>query len=130
MGDMAIVPCHRTSYAGYNYGKFKVSEGQIIDIEADNIENCIAGLSFDADTLPICESCIIKYSCSHGCLGMQLETVGDMYIPNPNVCRLEHQKVSSFVKILNELGVYNDIIPKVSSNIANGLNLIKELIKC
>jgi len=101
MGDLAIVPCHRTSYDGYHYGKFIAKNGAITDIEADNVENCITTYSFNADTLPMCETCAIKHHCSHGCMGCQLETVGDMFTPNPNVCKMEHYKVKAFMDFLD-----------------------------
>ncbi|MFA5208350.1 MAG: radical SAM protein [Candidatus Paceibacterota bacterium] len=98
MGDLMIVPCHRTSYDGLEYGQFITDGGKITGINARNVENCIAALSFEADTLPMCETCFIKDQCSHGCMGCQYETVGDMFIPNPNVCKLEWYKVEYFNK--------------------------------
>lgn len=98
MGDLMIVPCHRTSYEGLEFGQFITNGQRIVDIKAHNVENCITTLSFEADTIPMCESCAIKAQCSHGCLGCQYETVGDMFIPNPNVCLLENYKVEYFNK--------------------------------
>lgn len=106
MGDLMIVPCHRTSYEGLEYGQFIADGQKITDIEARNVENCIVALSFEADTQPMCESCDIKEQCSHGCMGCQYETTGDMFIPNPNVCLLEHYKVEYFNKE-HKNGKYN-----------------------
>jgi len=127
MGDLAILPCHRTSYKGLNYGKFIV-DGEIVEIESENIENMVATYSFNADTLPVCESCMIKHVCSHGCLGCQFETVGDMFTPNPKVCQLEHAKVKGFVRALVNLGIYNEIVSQCSKEKQINFGLVKENI--
>jgi len=126
MGDLAIVPCHRTSYEGLNYGKFKVEKDEIVGMESDNVENMIATYSFDADNLPVCECCMIKHLCSHGCMGCQFETVGDMFVPNPNVCKLEHAKIIGFVKALIDNKKYEEIIGFCSPEKRIALNLVKE----
>ena len=36
LGDLAICPCHRTSYNKYLYGKYVIENEEIIDIEAYN----------------------------------------------------------------------------------------------
>jgi len=37
LGDLAICPCHRTSYDKYLLGKFEVKDNQIIGIKANNV---------------------------------------------------------------------------------------------
>jgi len=33
-GDLSIIPCHRTSYQKFIYGKYKTENNKIIGIEA------------------------------------------------------------------------------------------------
>jgi len=83
LGDLAIVPCHRTCYKPFVIGRFKVDKGKIVGVEANNIELGVMKAAFHTNTFPYCETCLIKSLCSFGCLGAQLETTGDMFTPIP-----------------------------------------------
>ncbi|MHA1286146.1 MAG: SPASM domain-containing protein [Candidatus Thorarchaeota archaeon] len=113
VGDLSIVPCHRTSYEPFILGKFRVERDKIVGIEARNPELFIGGISFDFKNQPQCEACLIKHLCSGGCLGSQFETTGDLFSPIPTVCRLEHQKVVSMIKAYKKIGMYELIKEKV-----------------
>jgi len=113
VGDLSIVPCHRTSYKPFILGKFKVEKGKIVGIEAKNPELFIGGITFDFKNQPQCEACLIKHLCSGGCLGSQFETTGDMFSPIPTVCQLEHQKVVSMIKAYKKVGVFEMIKQRV-----------------
>jgi len=99
LGDLAIVPCHRTAYKPFILGYFR--DG----IEITNPELFVAVYSFDRRSLLYCEQCDIRELCSGGCLGAQLESLGDMFTPHPNVCLLEHIKINAILSELNEIGV-------------------------
>ena len=110
MGDLSLIPCHRTSYDGFEYAKFKVMNDKIIGIESKNVEFLTTGLAFNAIAQPMCESCLIKHSCSHGCLGSQYEATGDMFSPILTVCKMEHAKIIGIVKGLIDCGIFNRIL--------------------
>jgi len=126
IGDLSIVPCHRTSYKPFILGKFKVESDKIVGIEAVNPELFIGGISFDFRSQPQCESCLIKHLCSGGCLGAQFEATGDMFSPIPTVCRLEHEKIISMIKTYQEIGVYKMIKERVSKEKQASLEAVEE----
>lgn len=128
MGDLAIVPCHRTMYDTFKYGQFIVEGNKITGIEGVNPELAVAVLSGDFKTSPWCESCLIKYNCSLGCLGSQFESNGDFFTPTPSVCKLEHAKVYTIAKTLKDMGILNFMLDGVNSKNAYGLRKILELI--
>jgi len=109
VGDLAIVPCHRTSYDIFKVGRFIVDEEKkkIVGIEAYNPEIYLAVLAGHADTYPYCVECPIKAVCTHGCLGSQYEVTGDLFTPIPTVCGLEMTKIIYGVKALLKLGIYD-----------------------
>jgi radical SAM protein with 4Fe4S-binding SPASM domain len=69
MGDLAIVPCHRTSYDEFIGGHYIVENDKITGIKANNIQimnqvwlNNMAGS-------PKCSSCVFSPYCMKGCFG-------------------------------------------------------------
>jgi len=126
VGDLTIVPCHRTSYTPFILGKFRVENGKIAGIEAVDPELFVASISFDFRNQPQCESCLIKHLCSGGCLGAQFEATGDMFSPIPTVCRLEHFKILSMIRAYEKLGVYEMIKERVSKEKQASLEAIEE----
>jgi len=130
LGDLAIVPCHREMYKGEEYGflRLKRERGKVeCEIEITNPEKLIGYYSFDADAWPYCETCVLKYSCSHGCTGSQLENMGDPFTPIPTVCKMEHYKVYREVRTFQELGIYEAITRRLSPQVKAGLDLLLEL---
>lgn len=113
LGDLAIVPCHRTSYDGMQYAHFEVEDGRIKGLKADNPELMIAIISLDGKNQPVCEACLIKHLCSLGCLGSQFEVTGDLFSPIPTVCRLEHAKIRAMIGAYKELGVFELICDRI-----------------
>jgi len=116
LGDLAIVPCHRTSYPAFIAGYFKVKDNKIVGVKAHNIETYLTILTLDNRNLPLCENCMIRNTCSKGCLGSQYETTGDLFSPIPTVCLLEHAKVIAIAEALDEIGMLERLI-RVASNI-------------
>ena len=127
LGDLAIVPCHRTSYPGMNFAHFEVEDGRIAGIKADNPELMIAIASLDSKNQPMCEECLIKDLCSGGCLGSQFETTGDLFSPIPSVCRLEHAKIRAMITAYKELRVFDLIRERVNPEKRNALNMLEEM---
>lgn len=88
LGDLAICPCHRTSYDKYLFGKFEVENDKIIDIKANNIQ--LASAIYLTNTLikPKCDECPIVTMCMKGCLGCQYENTNEIFYPVKTVCDL------------------------------------------
>jgi len=133
VGDLAIVPCHRTSYDIFKVGRFIVDEeqGKIVDIEAYNPEIYLAVLAGHADTYPYCVECPIKAACNHGCLGAQYEVTGDLFTPIPTVCDLELTKIIFGVKALRKLGIFDYVYGEAHKEVKPALewaNLMVEKI--
>ena len=127
LGDLAIVPCHRTSYEPFVSGHFVVDNGKITGIKADNAELLIAIVSFHGKNQPMCESCLIRHLCSLGCLGSQYETTGDLFSPIPTVCQLEHAKIRAMIRAYKELKVFNLICSRVSPEKRDALIILEEI---
>ena len=128
LGDLTIVPCYRTSYSPFILGKFIVKDNKIIGIESKNPELMIGEIGFDGKTAPVCESCLLKYLCSMGCLGSQFKTTGDLFSPIPTVCQLEHAKIYAMIKTYKRLNLYGKIYQSLSENKKTSLNLLEEII--
>lgn len=128
LGDLTIIPCHRTSYSPYILGKFLVKNGRIIGIESNNPELLIGEISLESNNIPVCETCPIKYVCSKGCLGSQFETTGDLFSPIPSVCLLEHAKIYALIKSLKRLGLYEKIYEQIDERKKSSLNVVEKLI--
>lgn len=128
LGDLSLVPCHRTSYQPFILGKFTVKNNKILKIESKNPELITGIISFDGKTAPICETCLLKYLCTKGCLGSQFETTGDLFSPIPTVCQLEHAKIYAILKAIKKLGLYNKIYERLDNNKKISLNFIEEII--
>ena len=67
LGDLAIVPCHRASYEGFNGGHFTVEEKEITGITSENPETYIMYKTFDIHNSPSCQNCVIGNICTQYC---------------------------------------------------------------
>lgn len=89
LGDLAIVPCHRTSYDKFIYGKFVTdTNNTIIDIKSFNTVLATKILTAHLDTYPKCDTCSIKEFCIRGCFGAQFENSNELFYPCNTVCKL------------------------------------------
>lgn len=113
-GDLSVVPCHRTSYAGYEGGRFVVEEGEVTGIEAINPENFILYKTFDSDSGPVCSDCLINTICDKYCMGANFEVNKDFYIPVPSVCRMQFAKVEEIIRVFDEIKVLDIVLDKLS----------------
>lgn len=106
LGDLAICPCHRTSYNEYLYGKFIVENDTIIDIEAINPVLAIHILMSNSQVAtPLCANCALQYCCLRGCYGSQIEYGKDPCFPITNVCEFFKTKISFILKYYKEHGI-------------------------
>lgn len=136
MGDLAIIPCHRTSYNGFSGGYFKVENDKIVDIIPENPETYILFKSFQASESIGCGTCLIGDICSHYCMGTNMEVNKDFFIPVETVCRMEFVKVISIVKGLMGIGVLDMALRLIGNNGVSEFNkkvaqilYIKEIIE-
>lgn len=89
LGDLAWVPCHRTSYEKLIYGRFKVNESNKIDgIQALNIPMYVAINSLTYKGHMKCDVCPIASICMRGCYGAQMEDSKEIFYPCDTVCEL------------------------------------------
>lgn len=137
LGDLALVPCHRTAYKGFNACYLKFDEDSNLDIEIENPNMYMFIQSFDAKCGIMCSDCPISSMCSHYCLGANYEVNKDFFIPVKSVCLMEYAKAKALVEAFDRIGVLNKVIKlyKTSSGsdskrklaqIMNLINVIKE----
>jgi len=127
LGDLSFFPCHRLLQDFFKLFRFVTEKNKITDIEAYNPELFIAINSLNAVNFPMCEQCPLKNMCSHQCLGSSFESVGDIFIPDPNVCRMEHFKVLGILQGFKEGGmldmILNAITPQRKEDVLYFMNL-------
>jgi len=128
MGDLAIVPCHRTSYEPFIMGNYLIEDEKITGIDVRNPELWLSTIMLDSATYPYCEQCMIKLLCSHGCLGSQFETTGDLYTPIPTVCALEHEQIWATIRAFRDLGVYEEIIGRLNEKKKTAFRYMSRII--
>lgn len=106
LGDLAIVPCHRTSYPENVYG-WIAFDGEKMVAKAYNftLMRKVLGM-IPKNDIEECKSCVYNRLCMKGCLGSQLETNGDMFKPCESVCKMQKAKIDFLVDKYTELGVY------------------------
>lgn len=93
-GDLALIPCHRTSYDKFIFGYYILSEDktQIIDLKAKNIPLLNAIYKTGFKTKPYCNDCFLKYYCPQYCLGANYENYDDIFYPVTENCNLQKAK--------------------------------------
>lgn len=129
MGDMAIVPCHRTSYEPFIMGKYKIENNKIVGIDVKSPELWLSTIMLDAQTFPYCEQCMIKETCSHGCLGAQFETTGDLFTPIPTVCALEHEQIWATIRAFRDLGIYEEIVGRLNEKKKTAFKYMRRILE-
>jgi len=125
LGNLTFPICHRTAYRNLLGGRFVVENNAIVDIKAENFVTYINAKSYDANTQPYCQTCIIKYLCNKQCLGAQYETTGDLFTPIPTVCRMEHAKIISILRSFERIGVLSYIFEGLSEKKKNCLKILR-----
>lgn len=121
-GDLKSFPCHRLMYPQFEQLHFEKDSAGKLFLVGTNPELLIGVVTFDANNLPICRSCLIKSLCSKGCLGSQFETTGDMFSPIPTVCALMHAKMYAMVTTFDRLGIKDLILDRITPEKAYAFN--------
>jgi radical SAM protein with 4Fe4S-binding SPASM domain len=128
VGDLELGICHRTMYDHLNMGNFKVENNRIVGIDVKNPELWLMSRTLNSNTLPYCESCLLRNLCSKGCLGAQFEVTGDIFTPIPTVCRLEHEKIKSMIEAYKEIGIWHDILGRANEDKKRDLMEIEKMM--
>ena len=109
LGDMAICPCHRTSYNKNLYGWFRQNEeGEIVGIKANNPQQAVNIFMMDQKAANAgCDTCIYAPVCLGGCLGVQMETNKDPFMLVPGVCKMLKEKYKCCFETYEEIGLFD-----------------------
>lgn len=107
LGDLTIVPCHRSCYPENIYG-YITFNGSTYDVEAKNI-SLMSDIykSIPNKDYPVCKDCLYNILCPKGCLGSQYENSGNMFEPCNTVCDMYKAKIDFLINKYSELGVFD-----------------------
>ena len=124
LGDLSIVPCHRTAYDKFKFGNFIVEDNKIKDIEAYNPELAIRILLGNQKALQFnCYKCAYQDFCIGGCIGSQYESTGELFLPIYSVCNLIKAKIDFLIDKYEKMGLFN------IEEVKNKTNKIIEFVK-
>lgn len=118
LGDLRIVPCHRTAYEGFSAGYYKREdlEKGILKAEPENFLVFMATQSFSYKNLSSCNSCIISNLCTGPCIGCNYEVNKDFFTPVNPVCALEKSKIISMIKAFDKYDMFDFLIQRNLKN--------------
>ena len=108
LGDLAIVPCHRTSYDEFVGGHYKVENDKIVGVEAKNIQIMNQVWLNNMQGSPKCGGCDYMAYCLKGCFGSQFESTGDLFYPCETVCNLYKARAIFLYHKYTKLGILEE----------------------
>jgi len=126
--DLSIIPCRKILAKPFILGRFQAEDNRIIKLEPNNLELLIGLSSFDKKNLPMCETCLLKYLCNGVCLFSQFKKTGDLFSPDPALCRFKHWEIVTMVKEYKKLGIYGKIYDKLSEDKKDSLDFLSNLM--
>lgn len=132
LGDLALVPCHRTMYPEYHYGRLAVENGKIVGVEEKNVSLATKIYAMNPNvTHPKCSGCAIKSICLRGCLGSQLEVNGELFAPVESVCDLMYTKFKTLHEIYGFYHAYQMIEadPEIPTEYKRQVKYIKGVLE-
>ena len=106
LGDLSVIPCHRTCYEKFNFGKYIVEDGKITGLEANNIPLMNATYYTGMFSKPKCDTCFWNLHCIKGCWGAQYEANGELFYPCETVCNLEIAKIIFLYEKYKKMGLF------------------------
>lgn len=113
VGDLAVVPCHRTCYPDKVYGFLELNEDKtkIIGVHGENpmLAYKIKTLNQNRSFMK-CAGCPIKSFCMKGCLGAQYEDRKELFCAIDEVCEMFKTKYRTVNDIAEKYGVYDIIL--------------------
>lgn len=116
VGDLAIIPCHRTAYDKFIYGYFDVKDNKIVGIKgANNVHMAMKVLLMNnRNTTYDCDICKYADYCYKGCFGAQYEYTGDPFIPAKSVCEMNKRRMNKLVELYEKYGIIDKIKEEVT----------------
>lgn len=130
MGDLAILPCHRTCYPHFVAGHFGLDEdGEINSITSINPAFLFAVNAVSLSNLPKCQDCAFNKACLGPCLGSNYESTGDVFYPPESVCNQQKTLIYLVVSRYYQLGFLDKLRVDSPSKFYAVLEILKELIK-
>lgn len=107
-GDLTVLPCHRTCYDKFNFGKILISEdNEFIGVEANNVPLMNAFLRTGNKLKPKCDNCVLHDYCLRGCYGAQYESSKEILFPCESVCDLFFAKNTFLIDYYEKRGVFS-----------------------
>lgn len=106
-GDLAIVPCHRTSYDQLIGGHYIVENDKITGVHAENIQMMNQVWFNNSHGVAKCGGCPYNSYCLKGCYGSQLESTGELFYPCSTVCDLYQARIIFLYFKYDKLGLIN-----------------------
>lgn len=109
VGDLALVPCHRTCYPNMVYGFLRTDPetGKITNFQAENVMLALKVKTLNPNRSFLkCSNCKLKMFCMKGCLGAQYESTGDLFAANEQVCKLYETKFKTIHEICEKYNLY------------------------
>lgn len=109
LGDLAIIPCHRTSYDEFIIGFFVSDEsGTITDITAKNISLMNQIWFNNLYGTAECNHCAFRDLCVRGCYGAQFESTKELFYPCESVCNLFKARIIFLYLKYEKIGVLHN----------------------
>lgn len=107
LGDLAILPCHRTAYDKYIYGHYIIEDDKITGkVKAKNtLMPIICNIGNINNMFSKCHSCDIQSVCFKGCIGSQIENMREPTLCIPCICELEHLRIINNCRNMAKTGV-------------------------
>ncbi len=109
LSDLKFYPCHRLQYPEFEGGQLLIDQNEI-KVKSKNPEMYICSRHTDGSNSPICENCSINKICDRGCYGSQYETMGDPFIPIPEVCAVQFARTKGVLDIIYERNRENEFL--------------------
>jgi radical SAM protein with 4Fe4S-binding SPASM domain len=114
LGDLALVPCHRTSYENFVFGRLITDEDhtKITGVQAEKpmLAFKVKTLNPNRSTMK-CAACKLKSFCSKGCLGSQFENERELFTANDTICEMYKVYYKSIHEVALKYNCY-DIVAK------------------
>lgn len=123
MGDLAIVPCHRTSYDELIGGYYQVENNKIVGVQAKNIQMMNQIWFNNTQGMAKCGSCPYTSYCMKGCYGSQFESTGELLYPCSTVCDLYQARI---IFLYHKYVKMNVINPTEDEELYTIINRVKE----
>ena len=112
--NLSLVFCHRMSYPLYTAGYFKTNEDNthIVDIDPHNVSAYLTMKTAKTNSFILCSKCKYLSICKQGCLGAQVESSGEPYMPIRSVCAFNEASYEKLTDLYHEYGIYDIGIEK------------------